>query len=254
MASLQSIVSYLDRELNVDDFQDVSHNGLQVEGSGIVKKVCCGVDASMSFFEAAMQEEADLVICHHGISWGDSLARVTELNYRRVKFLIEHDIALYACHLPLDAHRVYCNNACIANALGLRNIQAFGAYHGQCIGFAGRLGTTQTIHSFVKHVQDIMERDTALSVMQFGPNKVKTVAVVSGGAADMVAEAGKRGIDVLVTGEPVLAAYSVAQEYGVHVVFGGHYATETFGVRSLGQLVAQQFGIESAFINLNVPY
>lgn len=254
MASLQSIVSYLDRELNVDAFQDVSHNGLQVEGSGIVKKVCCGVDASMSFFEAALKENADLVICHHGISWGSSLARITNLNYRRVRFLLEHDIALYACHLPLDAHRVYGNNACIANALELRNMQPFGLYHGQSIGFSGRLRAIRTIGSFVKHVQGIMNRDTPLQVMEFGPAKVKTVAVVSGGAADMAAEAGKRGIDVLVTGEPVLAAYSVAQEYGVHVVFGGHYATETFGVRSLGQLVAQQFGVESAFINMNVPY
>ncbi len=254
MASLHAIVSCLDRELNTDAFEDVSHNGLQVENDGLVRKVCCGVDASMSFFEAAAKEEADLVICHHGISWGSSLCRITELNYRRVKFLMEHNMALYASHLPLDAHRVYGNNACIANALGLRNVRPFGDYKGQSIGFSGRLGKAVSIRSFVKRVQGIMEREGSLQVMEFGADMVKTVAVVSGGAAEMAAEAGRKGIDVLVTGEPALAAYSVAQEYGVHVVFGGHYATETFGVRALGQLVERQFDVESSFIQMAVPY
>ena len=254
MASVEAIVACLDRELNVEAFEDASHNGLQVQNSGLVQKVCCGVDASMSFFEAAAQEGADLLICHHGISWGHSLCRLTELQYRRVKFLMQHDMALYAAHLPLDAHRVYGNNACIANALGLRNVHPFGSYHGQSIGFAGRLGKAQPIEAFVKRVQGVMGRPDALQVMEFGAATVKTVAVVSGGAADMVAEAGQKGIDVLVTGEPVLAAYSMAQEYGVHVVFGGHYATETFGVRALGQLVARQFDVETSFIDMNVPY
>ncbi|MFU8779392.1 MAG: Nif3-like dinuclear metal center hexameric protein [Kiritimatiellia bacterium] len=254
MASLQAIVACLDRELNVEAFTDSSHNGLQVENSGIVGKVCCGVDASMSFFEAAAQEGADLVICHHGISWGDSLRRITELNYRRVKFLLQHNIALYACHLPLDAHRVYGNNACIVNALGLRNVLPFGVYHGQSIGFAGRLGKAETIGAFVKRVKGILLREDDLRVMEFGSPTVKSVAVVSGGAADMVAEAGRKGIDVLLTGEPVLAAYSVAQEYGVHVVFGGHYATETFGVRALGPLLTRQFDVETSFIDMRVPY
>jgi dinuclear metal center YbgI/SA1388 family protein len=254
MASLQAITGCLDRELNIEAFQDTSHNGLQVENNGLVQKVCCGVDASMSFFEAAANEGADLLICHHGISWGDSLRRITELNYHRLKFLLAHNMALYACHLPLDAHRVYGNNACIANALGLRNIRPFGEYHGQSIGFSGRLGKGQSCGAFVKRVQGIMQREDDLRVMAFGPAMVKTVAVVSGGAADMVAEAGRKGIDALVTGEPVLSAFSVAQEYGVHVVYGGHYATETFGVRALGQLVARQFGVENAFIDMQVPY
>lgn len=254
MASLRAIVGCLDRELTPEAFQDASHNGLQVENDGIVRKVCCGVDASMAFFEAAAREGADLLICHHGISWGSSLCRITELNYSRVKFLLEHNMALYASHLPLDAHRVYGNNACIANALGLRNVQPFGDYKGQSIGFAGRLAKSVSTTSFVKRVQGIMEREDALQVMAFGADTVKTVAVVSGGAADMVAEAGRKGIDVLVTGEPDLSAYSVAQEYGVHVVFGGHYATETFGVRALGQLVERQFDVESSFIQMHVPY
>jgi dinuclear metal center YbgI/SA1388 family protein len=254
MAGLQAIVACLDRELNVEAFTDSSHNGLQVENSGLVRKVCCGVDASMAFFEAAAREGADLVVCHHGISWGHSLSRITELNYRRVKFLLDHDMALYACHLPLDAHRVYGNNACIASALGLRNVQPFGAYHGQNIGFAGRLGKAEPMAAFVKRVKKVMEREDDLQVMAFGPAAVKRVAIVSGGASDMVAEAGRKGIDVLVTGEPALAAYSVAQEYGVHVVFGGHYASETFGVRALGQLLARQFDLAATFIHQNVPY
>ncbi len=254
MAALRAICAHLDRELNLEAFQDASHNGLQVENGGLVQRVCCGVDASLSFFEAAAAEGADLLICHHGISWGDSLSRITELNYRRIKFLIEHNMALYACHLPLDAHRVYGNNACIVKALGLRNVNPFGVYHGQSIGYEGRLSKAIKFEGFVKKVKALMQRDDALQVMEFGAEMIRTVAVVSGGAADMVAEAGRKGIDVLVTGEPVLSAYSVAQEYGVHVVYGGHYATETFGVRALGQLVERQFGVECSFIDMKIPF
>ncbi len=254
MASLQAICRHLDRELQVEAFEDASHNGLQVENTGIVQRVCCGVDASMAFFEAAAAEKADLLLCHHGISWGSSLRRITDLPYRRIKFLLEHDMALYACHLPLDAHRVYGNNACIARELELRNTSPFGTYHGQTIGVSGRLPAQVGFAELVHQVQALMGRKEPLQVMEFGADPVRTVAVVSGGAADMVLEAGAKGIDVLITGEPALSAYSVAQEYGVHVIYGGHYATETFGVRALGQFVQQQFDVPCTFVDMHIPF
>lgn len=253
MESLAKITCFLDRELTLEAFTDSSHNGLQVENSGRIKRVCCGVDASMAFFEAAAEQHADLLICHHGLSWGDSLSRITELNYRRLKFLLANDMALYACHLPLDAHPVYGNNACIAKALGLHALKPFGNYHGQTIGFAGRLAKAISYSDFKTQAAAVFPGGTLRS-MDFGPKKVKTVAVVSGGAADLAAEAGRNGIDVYVTGEPLLQAYSVAEEYAVNILFGGHYATEVFGVRALGHLLEKHFEVKAGLIDLVIPF
>ncbi len=253
MEALTKITAFLDRELKPEAFRDASHNGLQVENRGRIKRICCGVDASMAFFEAAHSRQADLLICHHGISWGDSLARVTDLNYRRLKFLLASDMALYACHLPLDAHPLYGNNACIAKALGLRALKPFGDYHGQNIGFSGQLPKAVSYAAFKQTAAAVLG-SAAMQSMDFGKQRVRSVAVVSGGASDLAAEAGRVGIDVYVTGEPALAAYAVAEEYGINVLYGGHYATEVFGVRALGNLLARHFKVEAEFINLAVPY
>ena len=253
METLTKIAAFLDRELKPETFRDSSHNGLQVENGGRIKRICCGVDASMAFFEAAHDRQADLLICHHGISWADSLARVTDLNYKRLKFLLAHDMALYASHLPLDAHPLYGNNACIAKALGLRALKPFGSYHGQSIGFAGHLPKAVPYTGFKKQVATLLGTDT-IQGMDFGKDQIRSVAVVSGGASDLAAEAGRGGIDVYLTGEPALAAYSVAEEYGINVLYGGHYATETFGVRALGNLLSKHFKVETAFIDLAVPF
>ncbi len=252
MTALTTITSFLDKELKITDFKDSSHNGLQVENSGKIRRVCCGVDASMEFFEAAQAKGADLLICHHGLSWGESLARITDLNYRRIKFLLEHDMALYASHLPLDAHPRHGNNIGIARALGLRNVKPFGVYNGSEIGFAGRLTKPTSYSAFKKKVSRVTGSE--LQTMDFGKSKIQTVAVVSGGAAGEIVEAGDKGIDVYVSGEPALMAYSLAQEYGLNAIFAGHYATEVFGVQSLGAVLQKRFAIKAEFINLNVPF
>lgn len=253
MKDLKTIAGFLGEELNVDDFTtDSANNGLQVENMGRVNRICCGVDASLDFFEAAQRLGADMVVCHHGISWGDSLKRITGVNYRRISFLMENDMALYACHLPLDAHRVHGNNALICKALGLREVKGFGLYHGMTIGFEGKLPKAMDYAVFKKLVAKIS--GGKIRSMDFGKNKVSTVAVISGSASDLIAEAGEKGIDVFLSGEPKLAAYSLANELGVNAVFAGHYATETFGVRSLIGLLKKKFGIPVEFIDMKVPY
>lgn len=253
MEKLSKLVEFLDGELCVNDFRDSSHNGLQVENSGRVKKVCCGVDASMEFFEAARECGADFLVCHHGISWGDSLARITDLNYRRIKYLLDNDMALYACHLPLDAHARYGNNAQIAKALGLRKLKPFGMYNGSYIGFEGELSKVMGYAAFKKLVCGVMGIEGVQS-MDFGKQRVKRVAVVSGGAAGEAAEAGQKGIDVYLSGEAGLVAYSLAQEYGINAVFAGHYATEVFGVRALGELLQKRFAVKSEFIDFGIRF
>ncbi len=174
------------------------------------------------------------------------------MNYTRVKFLLDRGMALYACHLPLDAHPRYGNNARICRALGLRQLRKFGWYHGAQIGFAGRLPRPMLYTDFKKLAAGILQSE--LRVMDFGPRTVRMVAVVSGGAADAVEEAGRDRVDVFLSGEPALAAWHPAREYGVHAVFGGHYATETFGVRALAELLARRFKIAAEFVDLATPF
>ncbi len=250
--NIETIAAFLDRTLKVGEWQDVSHNGLQVAGDGPVRRVCCGVDASLEFFQAAARRQASLLVCHHGISWGDSLKRITGLNYNRVKFLLDRGMALYACHLPLDAHPRYGNNACICRALGLRQLRKFGWYHGAQIGFAGRLPRAMPYADFKKLAGRILGAE--LRTMEFGPRLVRTVAVVSGGGAAELDEAGRDRVDVFLSGEPTLAAWHLAREYGVNAIFGGHYATETFGVRALAELLARRFKIAAEFVDLATPF
>jgi len=212
MKSLETIVAFLDQELNIKAFADSSHNGLQVENSGKIARVAVGVDASCAFFAEAARRKAQMVICHHGLSWGDSLKRISGLNYRRLKFLLDHDMALYACHLPLDAHPRLGNNAQIARVLGLQRLKPFGLYHGVTIGFCGSLPEAIPYAAFKSRVQRIM--GNTVGMMDFGKRRVRTVAIVSGGAdAEQIDEAGQKGIDVYVSGEPKLAAYNLAQEH-----------------------------------------
>lgn len=252
MKKLQSLVAFLDRELRIKDFSDDSHNGLQVENSGRISRVAVGVDASLAFFEASTRRKAQLLICHHGLSWGDSLKRISGLNYRRLKFLLDHDLALYACHLPLDAHPRLGNNAQIARALGLRRLKPFGNYHGTAIGFCGSLPGALPYAAFQALVRRIMGNPG--SSMDFGRRSVRTVAIVSGGAGGLIEEAGQKGIDVYLSGEPNLAAYNLAQEYKINAIFSGHYATEMFGVKALARLLAARFGLQAEFVDLGIRF
>ena len=180
------------------------------------------------------------------------MAHITDLNYRRIKFLMDHDIALYAAHLPLDAHPRYGNNAGIAKALGLRNLKPFGLYNGTEIGFSGKLPKPLTYTALKKKVSTIT--GSTLQTMDFGKKLVQSIAIVSGGAAGEIAEAGKKGIDVYLSGEPALVAYSLAQEYKVNAIFAGHYATEVFGVRTLGEVLTKRFAVKAEFIDFKIRF
>lgn len=252
MTKLAAIVSYLDKELRISEFEDSSNNGLQVGNSGKVKKVCCGVDASLPFFEQAAARGADLVICHHGISWGDSLKYLTGMNYRRVKHLLKNDMALYACHLPLDAHPRHGNNAIIFEKLGLVKRRGFAEHRGALIGYAGELPKPMRYESFKKLVSKIAGNE--IQTMDFGKKTIKTVAIVSGGAPGDIEGAALENADVFVSGEPNLVARNLAEEYGINGVFAGHYATETFGVKALAGVLKKKFGIKAEFIDMEIEY
>jgi len=252
MANLQDIESFLNEELKITEFTDVSHNGLQVENSGEIFTVCTGVDASIPFFERAAERDADLLICHHGISWGDSLKKITGLNYKRLDILMKNDMALYACHLPLDAHPQLGNNARICVELGLFELQPFGQYNGTELGFCGVLPEPVPYQKFKQQAERLF--GNIVGTMDFGTDTIRTVAVVSGGAASEIEEAAQVGVDVYLSGEPKLTAYNLAMEHGINAIFAGHYATETFGVKALAELLEQTFDVETEFIDMAVPF
>lgn len=253
MATLADIVSALDEELQPGRFPgDPSRNGLQVANSGEVRKVRCGVDGSLEFFERAAAEGADLCIVHHGISWGDSLTRIAGLNYELVSFLVKHDMALYACHLPLDAHPTLGNNAGLAAALGLRDLRPFGEYAGSLIGFRGELPAPMPAAEFRERVRALS--NGGFTAHEYGPATIRTVGVVSGGGEGELPQAAALGLDAFVSGEGGLQAYNAAKQGRIHAYFAGHYATETFGVKSLGRLVAERFGVEAEFVDFRLPW
>lgn len=252
MMKRDELAAVLDRELAVLDWEDSSNNGLQVEGNGEVRKVCCGVDASLSFFDRARERGADYLIVHHGISWGASLARITGLNYRLVKALMDGGMSLYACHLPLDAHAQLGNNAEICRVLGLQQREPFGAYHGREIGFRGRLAEPVSRAVFKELIAREIGPDAR--AMDCGPEMISTVGVVSGGAADLVSEAAACGLDAYVSGEATLMAYNMAEQLGVNAIFAGHYATERFGVKAVGGMLAENHGLDVEFIDMEIPY
>jgi len=240
------LVAFLDRTLAVADFpDDSSMNGLQVEGRSPVRRVAVAVDACLPIIEAAVDWGADLLVVHHGLIWG-GIRRVTGGLKVRLQVLLGHGLGLYGCHLPLDAHPRYGNNAGILKGLGARRLRPFGSYHGRTIGFRGELPRRTGLDRFADRVAALT--GGRVETAGFG-GSVRRIAVVSGGGAGSVPELAETDIDTFVTGEPSHVAVLQAEELGRNLVFAGHYATETFGVRAVGELLGRRFGLETRFLD-----
>ena len=250
---LDTLVKALDAELRLDAFEDVSHNGLQVANGGEVSRICCGVDASLDFFRAAQAKGADFCFVHHGISWGDSLARLAGPEYRVVSFLIEHGMALYAAHLPLDAHPSLGNNAGLAAALGLVEAAGCFTYHGNVIGVRGVLPEPLSFEELGVRVRTLTPGG-AFHALPFGKPVVRSIGIVSGGAAGEVRQAFEAGLDCYITGELDLAAWNFAKDAGIDMIAAGHYATEVFGPRSVAAWLAARFATPVEFIDFGLPW
>lgn len=250
--ALETLTRLLDETLAITSFRDASNNGLQIANEGTVTRVLAGVDASLRLLQEAQRRGADCVVCHHGLSWGDSLKRITGLNHRLVAFAIRHNIAVYAVHLPLDAHRLYGNNAQICRSLGLTRLEPAFDYHAQKIGFKASFSKPISLAAFSGLVRERI--NTEIKLLEFGKRTIKTVGVVSGGAADMVDQASALGVDVYLTGEASLQGYNLAEHLCMNVIFAGHYATEKFGVRALAGLIKRRHKIPAEFADFDIGY
>lgn len=246
--NLHDLTSYLDNYLDIDAIEDSSKNGLQVAGPDDVQRIAFAVDSSLAGFRQAAEDGADLLIVHHGLLWGKEQP-LTGAYFERVKALIEGGVGLYAVHLPLDAHPEVGNNVQLAQILGLEVTDSFGEYRGVDIGVA-----CESLSGPI-HLGDLVSRinarlDTECKVQAHGPDQVANVAIVSGGAADLAAQAAAAGFDLFLTGETSHIHAHAAREYAINVVFAGHYATETVGLHALAKHLEQQLELDTAFIDL----
>lgn len=243
-----ALVDYLDGYLRIEEIEDRSQNGLQVEGPDEVMKVALAVDGCQASFERAVAEGVQLLIVHHGLFWGESLCLVGP-HFRRLKTLLEGGCGLYAVHLPLDAHPEVGNNAEMARLLRLEEIEPFGTYHGADIGIAGRLDRSLDISALIGRLVEALGRPP-IRVLDYGPEKIERVGCVSGGAASMMDQVGAAGLDAYITGETSHNSFHDAVERELNVLFAGHYATETLGVKALGRHLAERFELDTIFLDI----
>ncbi len=248
--TLPELDSFLSETLNHSAWlgREKAMNGLQVGRKNLeVRRVAFAVDASLQTFERAVVAGAEVLVVHHGLFWGFPLA-VTGDHQRRLRFLFEHDLALWASHLPLDAHPTLGNNAGLAQALGLVSVEPFGEYRGVKIGFKGVLPAPLKLERVCETL--FHGREKVLQVLPFGKAEVTTVGLVSGGAPQEVSDAIAEGLDLYITGDADHTIYHQALEAGINVISGGHYATETWGVRLLAAHVKNETGLSTVFLDL----
>ena len=244
-AALGRITQHCDRLLKIAAVQDFSGavNGLQVENRGTVTRIAAAVDGSLATVAMAASINADLLIVHHGLFWTPSHPW-TGKRYELLEVLLQHDIAVYSSHLPLDAHPALGNNARLCSALGLKRLKPFFFDHGLHLGFQATAQISR---------QDLAARLRATGcstlVIPAGPKICRRIGVVTGGAGSELRKAAAEGIDTFITGEGPHWTYALAEELGINVFYGGHYATETFGVKALAEYLSKRFRIPWSFLD-----
>ena len=247
MANRDEISSYLDSRLEIGRVEDYSNNGLQIQGAKEVSRVALCVDAALSVYKRASERGCDMIVAHHGLIWG-GLKSVTGREYEHVRFLIEHDMSLYAAHLPLDMHPEIGNNAVLARMAEMNVLSPFGKYHGADIGFAGTLPSPMTASDLASVWQRQIGGDPF--ILPFGPSEIRTVGIVSGrGGSSALGEAVDKCLDCFVSGEGVHEDHHLALEGKINAVYLGHYHSETVGVKAVGREIENRFDVEVTFID-----
>jgi dinuclear metal center YbgI/SA1388 family protein len=243
--SRDELVAYLDDYLKVGEAKDYGENGLQVEGGDEVRRLAFAVDASLVGICAATSAGADMLIVHHGLFWGKPL-RIVGAHRRRVKALLDGGCSLYGVHLPLDRHPEVGNNAELARLLALEVASTLGEAFGAPVGFLAMPRAALTFDELVDRFRSAI--GAPLLVQPGGPASVRKIGIISGGAAGEIDAAVAAGCDTYITGETSHSSYHDATEQGINVIYGGHYATETVGLRALARHLDARFGLPWAFI------
>jgi dinuclear metal center YbgI/SA1388 family protein len=249
---LAELIGECDRLLEPARFNDYGPNGLQVPGCDQVERIATGVSASVELFEHAIASQAQLLLVHHGLFWGHGPGSIDLAMKQRLRLLFEADMSLAAYHLPLDAHMAIGNNALIADGLGAELVQPFALHDGEPIGVLAQLaGEGMAAHELFAQVHRLTSREPL--VFDAGPANVRRVAIVSGAGASYLPEAVRLGAEAFVTGEPAERVMAEAREAQIHFVAAGHYATETFGIKRLGEHLSERFDVEHVFLDVPNP-
>jgi dinuclear metal center YbgI/SA1388 family protein len=246
--NLADLISHLDTELRLAEIADYSNalNGLQLENrEGKVTKIVAAVDATLPVMRKAIAAGADLLIVHHGLFW-TGLQTWTGPVFQKIQIALDAGLAVYSAHLPLDVHPTLGNNAQIAQALGLTPTGGFLEYKGNAIGVTAN--HAMPLDALVAKFQSALG-GSQVHVCPGGPKTTRKIGISSGGSGSEIAAAAKAGIDTFITGEGPHWSYTLAEEMGVNVLYGGHYATETFGVKALAAHIETKFGIPWEFVD-----
>lgn len=251
MANLNDIIQWCNQTLNTAEFKDYAPNGLQIEGKSEVKKILCAVTASQDAIDAAIAQQADLLLVHHGYFWKGEAYPITGMRGKRIKSLIQHDISLLAYHLPLDAHPVLGNNAAIAERLALHNIQALDPNERYPIGNIAELAQPMSATAF----KAFLTQHLGFNTIHLPAEKalIHKVGYCTGAAQDFIVQAAAQNCDAFISGEVSERTFYQAKELNVHYYACGHHATEKYGVQRLAQAIADEFDIEFCYFELNNP-
>jgi dinuclear metal center YbgI/SA1388 family protein len=246
VATLSQIVSYADEHLRIREIDDWPNalNGLQVENSGTVTKIGAAVDASIRTIDLAIERDVNLLLVHHGLFW-PGLQPIAGGRRRMLEQILQHDLALYSAHLPLDVHSVLGNNAQLASALGLENTEPFFEAKGQRIGL--KISTQISRDEIATRLEKSLGGPAKMFAA--GPAQTKSIGVITGGAGSEIYAVAREGIDTFITGEAPHWAAVAAEELGLNLLLGGHYATETFGVKALAAHLSDRFNLPWEFID-----
>jgi dinuclear metal center YbgI/SA1388 family protein len=246
MAARDEVLDFARELLDLDSFDDYGPMGLQVVGADEVTKIAAGVSSSRELFDRAAQAGAELLIVHHGLFW-DNDPRVVDRQLKvRLQALFAGDVTLAAYHLALDAHPEIGNNALLARELGIKSLERVLEW-----GFGGRLEPSAGVDELAGRLEQATGQEP--QVFEGGPERIERVAVITGGAARLFPQIAALGYDAFVTGEPAEPTLHTAQELGTHFLAGGHYATETFGIKALAERLAERFDLEWEFLDLPNP-
>ena len=243
---LAELARCCDRWLRTEEFSDWegAANGLQMENRGTVTRIAAAVDASLATMKLAIRTGADLVIVHHGLFWSPSHPW-TGKRYDLLRLLVDNNLAVYSSHLPLDAHPRLGNNARLCDALGLKGREPFFFEKGQFIGYQAETRLKrQELAGRLRRALNVAPR-----LLAGGPDVCRRVGVVTGGAGSGLQKAAREGVDTFITGEGPHWTFGMAEELGVNVFYGGHYATETFGVKALAAQLSKRFKLPWEFIH-----
>ena len=247
MAELPEVRTYLQTLLRVDETPDYppAHNGVQLANDGFVGKIGAAVDACLPVIQQAVDAEVDFLVVHHGLFWS-GVHMIEGAYYEKLKLAMEHNLAIYSAHIPLDVHEIYGNNVLLAKALGLKETTPFFPWKGILLGRRAQVDgwTRESLKGMLEGVLG-----GGVHCAPGGPEEIKEVGIITGGAGSEVAAMAAEGIDTFITGEGPHHTYALAEEFGVNLFYAGHYATETFGVRTLAEHLAEKYDVPHLFID-----